>query len=59
MKVTSTKSVSFPKFDWGITAGEIRDLPEDKDAQDVILAHPAITKADAPKSKSDTKDKDE
>jgi hypothetical protein len=45
MKVTSTKSVSFPSLDWGITAGDTRELPEDKDAQKVILAHPAISKS--------------
>jgi hypothetical protein len=45
MKVTSTKSVSFPKFDWGITAGQTRELPEDKAAQKAILAHPAISEA--------------
>ena len=42
MQVTSTKSVSFPSLDWGITAGEARDLPADKDAQKAILAHPSI-----------------
>jgi hypothetical protein len=44
MKVTSTRSIDFPKFDWGITASEIRDLPEDKDAQKAILAHRSISK---------------
>ena len=44
MKVTSTRSIDFPKFDWGITAGETRDLPEDKNAQKVILAHHSISK---------------
>lgn len=42
MEVTSRESVDFPKLDWGITAGETRELPEDKDAQAVILAHPDI-----------------
>ncbi len=45
MKVTSTKSVDFPSFGWGITAGDTRELPEDKDAQKVILTHPSISKA--------------
>jgi len=44
MKVTSTKSVSFPSLNWGITAGDVRELPEDKDAQKVILDHPAISR---------------
>jgi hypothetical protein len=43
--VTSRKSVDFPKLNWGITAGETRELPEDKKAQAVILAHPAISKS--------------
>jgi hypothetical protein len=42
MKVTSKKSISFPKHNWGITAGEVRELPEDKDAQKRILAEPDI-----------------
>ena len=41
-KVTSKKSISCPKLNWGITAGEIRELPEDKDAQKRILAEPEI-----------------
>lgn len=44
MKVKSKKSVDFPKFNWGINAGEERELPENKEAQDAILAHPAISK---------------
>lgn len=43
--VTASKSVDFPKFNWGITAGDTRELPEDKKAQAVILAHPAISKS--------------
>lgn len=43
IKVTSTKSISFPKLNWGINAGSARELPDDKDAQSIILAHPAIT----------------
>ena len=53
MKVISTKSVSFPKLDWGITKGDIRELPADKDAQKVILAHPAISEVKETKSKED------
>jgi hypothetical protein len=43
MKVTSRRSVHFPKLNWGITAGDVRELPEDKDMQRIILAHPAIS----------------
>jgi len=43
MKVTSTKSISFPKLNWGITAGEVRELPEEKQAQDRILQESEIS----------------
>jgi hypothetical protein len=43
MKVTSRKSISFPKIGWAISAGETRELPEDKDAQARILVEPDIT----------------
>jgi hypothetical protein len=43
MKVTSRRDVHFPKINWGINAGETRDLPSDKHAQAIILAHPAIS----------------
>lgn len=52
MKVTSKKSLSFPKLGWGITKGESRELPEDKDAQEQILAHPDII-TDGEKGKSE------
>lgn len=41
-KVTSTKSIHFPSLGWGINAGETRELPEGKEVQAEILAHPAI-----------------
>lgn len=44
MKVTSRQTIEFPKFNWSISAGDTRDLPEDKEAQKHILANPAITK---------------
>jgi hypothetical protein len=50
MQVTAKKSVSFPKLHWGITAGQVRDLPEDKDAQQQILAHNAIVKVEPKKA---------
>ncbi len=43
MKVTSRRSVHFPSLDWGINAGETRELPSDKETQKAILAHPAIS----------------
>lgn len=42
MKVTSNKSVSFPKLNWGISKGEERELPEDKEAQARILSEDGI-----------------
>lgn len=42
-RVTSTKSVSFPKLNWGINAGAERELPEEVEAQEIILAHSAIS----------------
>jgi hypothetical protein len=52
MKVTSSKSIDFPSLGWGITAGDTRELPEDKDAQKAILAHPSISESkDKPISK--------
>jgi hypothetical protein len=43
MKVTSSKSLRFVKLGWGITAGEVKELPEDKEAQKRILAEPEIS----------------
>ena len=43
MKVISTKSISFPKLGWGISAGEEKDLPEGKEAQERILLEPEIS----------------
>jgi hypothetical protein len=42
MQVTAKFSVDFPELNWGINAGEMRELPEDKEAASVILAHPDI-----------------
>jgi len=44
MKVTSTASVDFPTIPWAITAGDVVELPEDKESQQIILAHPDIKK---------------
>jgi hypothetical protein len=44
MRVIAKKSVFFPKLKWGINAGQERELPEDKAAQNIILAHNAISK---------------
>lgn len=41
--VTSTKSISFPKLNWGINEGAERELPEDKEAQERILSEDCIS----------------
>lgn len=46
MLVTAKISVDFPDLGWGINAGEERELPEDKEAQARILAHPDIEQVD-------------
>jgi hypothetical protein len=43
MKVTSNRSVEFPKLGFAISAGETKELPTDKDAQKLILAHRSIS----------------
>lgn len=43
MKVTSTKSISFPGLNWGITAGDVRELPDDKEASARIMEEPEIS----------------
>lgn len=43
MKVVANRSVHFPKLNWGITAGETRPLPDEKEAQRIILAHRSIS----------------
>lgn len=42
MKVTTTKSISFPTLGWGLNAGEERDLPEDPEAAVRIMQEPEI-----------------
>lgn len=51
MQVQSTKTIHFPKFNWGIHAGETRELPQDESAQKEILKNSAISRADG-KTKS-------
>lgn len=56
MKVTSSAGISFPSFGWGIEAGETKDLPQDKFAQEEILKQHIITKVDdAPKPATSAK----
>jgi hypothetical protein len=43
MQVTSSTSISFPKLGWGISAGETKELPKDKAAQERILAEDGVS----------------
>lgn len=43
MKVTSTETIHFPSLNWGIVAGEVKELPDNTAAQVAILAHYAIS----------------
>ena len=52
MKVTSTKNISFPKLNWGINKGEVRELPEEKDVAEIILANPVISEVKANSTKT-------
>lgn len=54
MKVTSTKSIHFSGFNWGINAGQEKELPESKEAQEVILRHPRIIKVEKAGSEKST-----
>jgi hypothetical protein len=56
MNVTSTKDIVFPKLRFGIRAGEVKELPEDKDAQKRILAEPEISEVPVSKKGEQLKD---
>jgi len=58
-KVTSHKEIEFPGLNWGIKPGEMKELPEDKQAQEIILDHPAVAQIDEPKSSPKSEDKKE
>jgi len=51
MRVTSSKTIDFPSLGWGINAGEVADLPDDKEAQELILQNAHITKSSSGTSK--------
>lgn len=42
-KIVSTKDISFPKFDFDMTAGVPVEAPKDKEALEVVLAHPHVS----------------
>jgi hypothetical protein len=55
MKVKSTEELYFSDFEWGIGKDEVAELPESRDAQKAILAHPSISEVkDKPASKTTT-----
>ena len=43
MKVTSRKTISFPKLNWGINKGSTKELSKDKKAAEIILANSVIS----------------
>ncbi len=57
--VTSKKTISFPQYSWGINENEERELPENKDAQKAILAHPLIEEVGKSKSRESVQKNDE
>lgn len=42
--VTSSKTLDFPELGWGIHAGDAKEMPESKEAQEIILGNPFISK---------------
>lgn len=55
MKVTSTVSTTFPKLAWAISAGETKELPADKEAQERILSETSISVVDEKITNQNTK----
>ena len=55
MKVTSRKTINFPKFGFGLKAGEEKELPENKEAQEAILENHYITKVGQSSRQDETK----
>ncbi len=52
MKVIASHTTEFPKLGFSIQAGEVKELPADKEAASVIRAHWAISEV---KDKKDLK----
>ncbi len=44
--VTSNADIDFPELQWGIHAGETRELPVDEAAQEIILSNDHIKKVE-------------
>lgn len=59
MKVISTETIHFPSLNWGIVAGETKELPADPEAQKAILANPAISEAKGSEQKKTKPETDE
>lgn len=58
MKVTSRKTLDYPELGWGIHAGETRELPQDKKAQEIILSNQYVTAAGETEKVGTNKNKD-
>ena len=56
-KVISSKDFSFPKLNWGISAGIPTELPESKEAQERILAESEISIVESIKNNKSAEDK--
>lgn len=46
-KALSTQTIEWPKLGFVLEAGVETELPTDKDAQEIILAHPDVKKVGA------------
>lgn len=51
MKITSSMTIDFPKLGFSIEKGEIKDLPDDKKAQEIILSNSYVSEVKKVESK--------
>lgn len=47
MEIVSSKSVSFPKLNFGMNAGVPVEAPKDKKILETVLAHPCVSEVKA------------
>lgn len=47
-KVVSTETIEWPKFGYVIQAGVETELPAEKEAAAIVLAHPSVTAVSVP-----------
>lgn len=58
-KVTSIRTLTFPKLKWSIEKGEEKELPEGKEAQEAVLAHFAISEVGGKSTANNSSKSDE